>query len=75
MAFFLILLSVKKTFIKLDLFRILIGMDKRFKLSFIILCFAISAFAQQFSVSGRVTDADVIRSTSLMFSLSLLAIR
>ena len=33
-------------------------MDKRFKLLFIILCFAISAFAQQFSVSGRVTDAD-----------------
>lgn len=40
------------------MFRILIGMDKRFKLLFIILCFAISAFAQQFSVSGRVTDAD-----------------
>lgn len=33
-------------------------MDKRFKLLFIILCFAISAFAQQLSVSGRVTDAD-----------------
>ena len=33
-------------------------MVKRFKLLFIILCFAISAFAQQFSVSGRVTDAD-----------------
>ena len=45
-------------FIKLVLFKNSYCMDKRFKLLFIILCFAISAFAQQFSVSGRVTDAD-----------------
>ena len=50
-------------------------MDKRFKLLFIILCFVISAFAQQFSVSGRVQMLMVIRSTLLMFSLSHLAIR